>query len=67
MDHPVLNGSTTYVDPFLGIDAISTEGWPVLPLGNILGLLKEVVIETNKEYASKLGINPASATTCVNV
>lgn len=32
---------------------------------NLLRLLREVAVETNTEWASKLGINPSAAITCV--
>lgn len=67
MDHPVLSG-----------EQASTPGkWYNVPKGvdikdfrppelkQWLQELKEVVIETNKEWAEKLGINSATATTCV--
>jgi ribonucleoside-diphosphate reductase alpha chain len=50
MDHELLSGSTDY---HLG----------VLP-GTLQSLRKEA-IDVNKRYAKKLGINPASAITCV--
>ena len=53
MDHEVLSGQGC----MLG------EGWKGLP--EILEELKEVAIETNKEWAERLGINPSSAITCV--
>lgn len=49
-DHPILNGSIAYADDE--------------PVG-ILQQLKQVVIDTNVEWAKKLGINQAGATTCV--
>jgi len=36
-------------------------------LAALLERLKEIVVETNKEWAEKLGVNPSTATTCVNV
>jgi ribonucleoside-diphosphate reductase alpha chain len=57
MDHPVLSGSSG-----------SIKGWgSVEPkdLAVILKELKEVAIETNKEWANKLGINESVAITCV--
>lgn len=51
MDHPILNGS----------DDEGIEGYLI----SVLNELKEVVIETNKEWAEKLGINQSAATTCV--
>jgi ribonucleoside-diphosphate reductase alpha chain len=34
-------------------------------LVKLLGILKQVAIDTNKEWAKKLGINPSAAITCV--
>ena len=34
-------------------------------LKQVLNTLREVAVETNKEWAAKLGINPAAAITCV--
>ena len=34
-------------------------------LAALLERLKEIVVETNKEWAEKLGVNPSTATTCV--
>ena len=54
MDHPVLSGETPW----------NLEGeWPELP--QVLEEIKEVAIETNKEWSSKLGIQASSAITCV--
>ena len=56
MDHPVLSGSTmadTHVNPTEPV----LESW--------LGELKEVAIETNKEWSEKLGIPQSVAITCV--
>lgn len=52
MDHPVLSGSDLVGFKECGLKAALKE-------------LKEVAVETNKEWAKKLGINPASAITCV--
>lgn len=65
MDHSVMNGSTTFIDPGVGIDAERYPGFPVLPVGNILQELKDVAVETNKVFANSLGIKQASAITCV--
>lgn len=51
MDHPVLNGSENPND------------WEHLDV--VLTQLKEVAIETNSEWADRLGINPSAAITCV--
>lgn len=55
MDHPVLNGTATA----LGVNGFTGS------LGSILEELKEVAIETNKEWAAKLGVNSSTAITCV--
>jgi len=52
MDHPMMSGRTDTSSMKTGLD-----GW--------LQELKEVAIETNKEWAKKLGINPATAITAV--
>lgn len=62
MDHPVLNGSDEY-SGFLYPEFDPTE--KVSYLSEVLGELKNVAIETNKEWAEKLGINPSVAITCV--
>ena len=56
MDHPVLNGSTTAETHVRDTDIV-LEQW--------LQELKEVAIETNQEWSSKLGINPSASITCV--
>ena len=59
MDHPVLSGSkydNGFSDPSHG-------GKMTLP--QVLEELKEVAIETNKEWAKKLGIPQSAAITCV--
>jgi len=56
MDHPVMSGSEVN-------DALAQE-WPEF-LYETLQELKEVAVETNKEWSSKLGINPSTAITCV--
>ena len=60
MDHPKLNGTEigVHVDDFC-------PSYPYIPLEKILEELKEVAIETNAEWAERLGINPAAAITCV--
>lgn len=70
MDHPVLNGTffndeneyelpdCESFDDFVGKTTKET-------LDNILEELKNVAIETNKEWAAKLGISPSAAITCV--
>lgn len=52
MDHPILSGVRSDYDGQL-------EEW--------LTILKDITVETNKEWAEKLGINPSTAITCVNV
>lgn len=52
MDHPILSGSLACDE-----DGCTLEEW--------LGELLEISIETNREWAEKLGINPAAAITCV--
>ena len=58
MDHPVLNGSKC---PLPDQDIEDQEFY----LKQWLEELKEVAIETNKEWAAKLGVNPSTAITCV--
>ncbi len=61
MDHPVMSGNTALMKAF-----DNTSGEEVIAdLPVILEELKEVAIETNKEWASMLGINPAAAVSCV--
>jgi len=55
MDHPVLSGQVDAEDPYVDINYL--EEW--------LNEMKEVAIETNKEWAERLGINPSVAITCV--
>jgi ribonucleoside-diphosphate reductase alpha chain len=54
MDHPVLSGQTQVFD-----------NDDTLCLEDLLRQLKEVAIETNKEWAEKLGIDESKAITCV--
>lgn len=67
MDHPVLSGTDLgNLDGFLDFvypDDITATWHFDLPL--ILQELKEVAIETNKEWADKLGIPASTAITCV--
>jgi len=56
MDHPVLSGA---VGPTVVKDGFGGS------LDNLLTQLKEIAIETNKEWASKLGINQSVAITAV--
>ena len=67
MDHPILSTSVsssdmsnTVVNHFYS--SKKHVGWR---LKNILKELKEVAIETNKEWAERLGVNPSTAITCV--
>jgi ribonucleoside-diphosphate reductase alpha chain len=57
MDHKVLSGKED-VDELWGEDFYNVKRW--------LRELKEVAIETNIEWAEKLGIQPAAAVTCVD-
>lgn len=54
MDHPVLSADDETAQYHWGKD-----------LGEALEELRQVVIDTNVEYAEKLGIDPATAATCV--
>lgn len=58
MDHPVLNGKGE-------IDTNFTSGGKQSTLPEILQELRQVAIDTNKEYADALGINQSAAITCV--
>jgi len=58
MDHPVLNGSSTWT--------VSGTGELPRNLEEFLEEMRNEAIITNKEWAAKLGINPAAAITCVN-
>jgi ribonucleoside-diphosphate reductase alpha chain len=61
MDHPILNGrgisDAMYCAHFCGNEDTT--------LPEILKELKDVAINTNAEWADRLGINPAAAITCV--
>lgn len=67
MDHPVLSGNEIHAA--LDNKAYLTdagEEWSGLEtLGEILEELKNVAIETNADWAARLGINPSAAITCV--
>lgn len=67
MDHPILNGTETPCSEttlrFFGNDTAADYGLYELP--DVLEALKETAIETNKEWAAKLGINASAAITCV--
>ena len=56
MDHPILSGRSPI--------KIAWEGG-IIHLEQALEKLREVAIETNKEWAKKLGINQSTAITCV--
>ena len=58
MDHPVLSGKElggTWFD----------HPYTVSSLGEVLETLRDHAVEVNKEWASKLGVNPAAAISCV--
>lgn len=59
MDHPALNGSE-----FVYGRAKDGE-WYGLILSELLDELRQVAIDTNKEWAEKLGIEQSAAITCV--
>ena len=79
MDHPVLSGSEHYDKyeitddgrEYFGVDDSFTWNNPdidcieIKPLSLILTALKEIAIETNKEWSKKLGIPQSTAITCV--
>lgn len=58
MDHPVLSGKDTSGTWF-------DHPYTVSSLGETLEALRDYAIEVNKEWAAKLGINPAAAITAV--
>lgn len=49
----------------LGVDINGQLDCPVVQDPSVMAKLRQVVIETNRKYATKLGINQAAATTCV--
>ena len=55
MDHHILSGSTDYGCAIYDTNVL--EKW--------LTEMREVAIETNKEWAERLGVSPAAAITCV--
>jgi ribonucleoside-triphosphate reductase len=57
MDHPALNNST------FGLNTMGD--WMDTNLKDVLDKLKQIAIETNKEWAEKLGIPQSAAITCV--
>jgi len=71
MDHPVLSGMVQPYEANWFQDGNQGSEWrrkfegQTLGLETVLQYLKEVAIETNKEWAAKLGINQSVAITCV--
>jgi len=64
MDHPILSAKgKPHIDDFF--DAEDEVRWFDYTLNDILTELKEVAIETNIEWSTRLGINPSTAITCV--
>ena len=63
MDHPVLNGSNLEKEQ---LDGFFNNEYSVFnPLCGVLEELKEVAVQTNKEWAAKLGVPTSTAITCV--
>ena len=60
MDHPVLSGSERWID-----STLTGKAKDIISLETVLQQLKEVAVETNKEWADKLGIPQSTAITCV--
>ena len=60
MDCDLLNGRTAWLE-----DDIDPESSGYVETGFILTTLRQVAIDTNAEWAAKLGIQPSSAITCV--
>lgn len=52
-------------EALLGVSVTGQWDCPVLRHAQTFRKLKEVAIETNREYAKRFGINPATAITCV--
>ena len=67
MDHPILNGteSPSWYREFGNLSDYVTGFESCTTLEEILTALKQVAIDTNKEWAAKLGINQSTAITCV--
>jgi len=65
MDHSLLSGRVKSNSAFIDFARINKAGMDIPKLPDVLQELKEVAIETNKEWAEKLGINPSAAITCV--
>jgi ribonucleoside-diphosphate reductase alpha chain len=57
MDHPVLSGRGYLCNPSNGKGPENLDDW--------LEEMKNVAIETNKEWAERLGVSPSVAITCV--
>lgn len=49
----------------LGVDITGQMDCPAVQDPSVMSRLKQVVIETNRKYAAKLGIKQSAATTCV--
>jgi ribonucleoside-diphosphate reductase alpha chain len=64
MDHPFLNNPDSYVTPN-GVGHAWFAKGNMWTLETVLKELKEIAIETNREWAGKLGLNPSTAITCV--
>lgn len=64
MDNKVMSGNADHAKRlrFLGNNMLEFE---TTQLSDILEYLKGVAVDTNKEWAAKLGINQATAVTCV--
>jgi ribonucleoside-diphosphate reductase alpha chain len=63
MDHPALSGK--YVEDSVWLDEEETKAMRESDLERWLTQLKEVAVDTNKEWAEKLGVNPSTAITTV--
>lgn len=66
LDHPVLSGDCSYkvLTDFLGGQALDSS-IQLGPLEQVLGIMKEHTVSINKHWSELLGINPATAITCV--
>lgn len=69
MDHPIL-AMQSVADPgqpkcFFGFGPLPSSYHPTAVLRSVLQELRQVAIDTNAEWAEKLGINPSTAITCV--
>ena len=63
MDNQILNGRKRHYTTFYGEnDYIENDYYD---LSEVLDVLKEVAIETNKEWADKFGISASTAITCI--